>query len=114
MNKPVYDIQLEKFTYGGEAMGRIPDPETGTGGRAVFVPFGLPGETVRVELVEDKKGFARGRLLEILQSSPDRITPKCRHFEACGGCHYQNLSYQNQLKAKAEILRDQLQRIGKI
>lgn len=104
----LHDIHLEKFTYGGEAMGRLPD------GRAVFVPFGLPGETVRVRLVQDKQSFARGELLEILTPSPERIDPKCRHFGKCGGCHYQNLSYEKQLQAKTEILRDQLKRIGKI
>jgi 23S rRNA (uracil1939-C5)-methyltransferase len=103
-----FDIILEKLTYGGESMGRMPD------GRAVFVQFGLPGEQVRVELIEDKKNFARGKLLEILKPSPERITPKCRHFGECGGCHYQNLAYDKQLQAKTEILRDQLQRIGKI
>jgi 23S rRNA (uracil1939-C5)-methyltransferase len=108
MTPITYDIALEKLTYGGEAMGRLPD------GRAVFVPFGLPGEQVRVELTEDKKNFARGKLLEVLTASPDRIAPKCKHFGKCGGCHYQNLSYENQLHAKTEILRDQLQRIGKI
>ncbi|HNO86308.1 MAG TPA: TRAM domain-containing protein, partial [Anaerolineales bacterium] len=108
MTKPVYDILLEKMTYGGEAMGRLPD------GRALFVPFGLPGEKVRVDLVEEKKGFARGALLEILQPSPERIAPKCKHFGVCGGCHYQHLPYEKQLAAKTEILRDQLQRIGKI
>ena len=89
-------------------MGRLPD------GRAVFVPFGLPGEQVRVELTEDKKNFARGKLLELLTASPERIDPKCKHFGKCGGCHYQNLPYEKQLQAKTEILRDQLQRIGKI
>jgi 23S rRNA (uracil1939-C5)-methyltransferase len=108
MTNPTFDILLEKLTYGGEAMGRLPD------GRAVFVSFGLPGEHARVELTEDKKNFARGKLLEVLQASPDRIEPKCKHFGKCGGCHYQNLSYASQLHAKTEILRDQLQRIGKI
>jgi 23S rRNA (uracil1939-C5)-methyltransferase len=108
MINPTFDILLEKLTYGGEAMGRLPD------GRAVFVPFGLPGEHVRVELTEDKKNFARGKLLEILEASPERIDPKCKHFGKCGGCHYQNLPYEKQLQAKTEILRDQLQRIGKI
>jgi 23S rRNA (uracil1939-C5)-methyltransferase len=89
-------------------MGRLSD------GRAVFVPFGLPGEHVRVELIEDKKNFARGKPLEILKASPERIVPKCKHFGKCGGCHYQNLPYEKQLQAKTEILRDQLQRIGKI
>jgi len=108
MTNPTYDILLEKLTYGGEAMGRLPD------GRAVFVPFGLPGEHVRVELTEDKKNFARGKLFGLLTTSPERIDPKCKHFGKCGGCHYQNLPYEKQLLAKTEILRDQLQRIGKI
>jgi len=103
-----FDVTLEKLTYGGEAMGRLPD------GRAVFVPFGLPNEQVRVELTEDKKNFARGKLVELLKASPERIEPKCKHFGKCGGCHYQNLPYEKQLQAKTEILRDQLQRIGKI
>ncbi len=107
-NIKVFEITLEKLTYGGEAMGRLPD------GRAVFVLFGLPGEQVRVELTEDKKNFARGKLLEILQPAPERIEAKCKHFGKCGGCHYQNLAYKNQLLTKTEILRDQLQRIGKI
>ncbi|NOH01249.1 MAG: class I SAM-dependent RNA methyltransferase [Chloroflexi bacterium] len=118
---PDYEITLDKLTYGGEAMGRLQD------GRAVFVPFGLPGETVRIRLTEDKKNFARGEILQILQSSSDRIEPKCKHFHrpplpkgeglgvrACGGCHYQHLPYEKQLLVKADILRDQLQRIGKI
>lgn len=109
-----YEVTLSTLTYGGEAMGRLADPLSGTGGRAVFVPFGLPKERVRVRLTEEKKGFARGEIVEILEASPERIQPRCVHFEQCGGCHYQNLSYENQLKAKTEILRDQLKRIGKI
>ena len=108
MPSTTYEITLDKLTYGGDAMGRLPD------GRAVFVPFGLPGETVRIQLTQEKQNFARGGILEILKSSLDRITPKCKHFIQCGGCHYQNLPYENQLLAKTDILRDQLQRIGKI
>ncbi len=115
-----YEVTLTTFSYGGDAMGRLTD------GRAVFVPFGLPGEKVRVRLVQEKKNFARGEIVEILKSSPDRIDAKCKHFfshlpvgegagvRACGGCHYQNLPYEKQLLAKAEILADQLKRIGKI
>ena len=108
LQSPIFDLQLEKFTYGGDAMGRLPD------GRAVFVPFGLASERVRIRLTEEKKNFARGELLEILEPSPHRIAAKCKHFGVCGGCHYQNLSYESQLIVKAEILRDQLTRIGKI
>ncbi len=108
MTFPTFDLRLEKPTYGGDAMGRLQD------GRAIFVPFGLPGERVRIRLTEEKRGFARGELLEVLEPSPHRIVPRCVHFGTCGGCHYQNLPYEDQLQAKAEILRDQLTRIGRI
>jgi 23S rRNA (uracil1939-C5)-methyltransferase len=102
------ELRLDKLTYGGEVMGRLDD------GRAVFVPFSLPGERVRVRLVEEKRGFARGELVDILEASPLRITPRCIHFGFCGGCHYQHLPYEKQLEAKANILHDQLTRIGRI
>lgn len=101
-------VSLTIPTYGGEAMGRLED------GRAVFVAFGLPGETVRVRLTEQKRGFARATLLEVLTPSPQRILPRCVHFGICGGCHYQMLPYPAQLKLKETVLRDQLTRIGKI
>jgi 23S rRNA (uracil1939-C5)-methyltransferase len=103
-----HEITVDKFIYGGEVMGRLPD------GRAVFVPFALPGETIRACLVEEKRGFARGELVEVLAESPERISPRCKHFMACGGCQYQHIPYQVQVEAKADILRDQLIRIGKI
>src|SRR5687768_6215275 len=109
-----HELTLTTLTYGGDAMGRIDGPITGTGGRAVFVPFGLPGEHVRVRLTTEKKNFARGEIIEILDASKDRIQPKCKHFGECGGCHYQNLPYEKQLIVKTEILIDQLKRIGKI
>lgn len=103
-----YEVSISTLTYGGEAMGRLPD------GRAVFVLFGLPGERVRVKLTEEKKNFARGEIVEVLDPSPDRIAARCRHFGVCGGCHYQSLPYEKQLQAKTDILIDQLKRIGKI
>jgi 23S rRNA (uracil1939-C5)-methyltransferase len=103
-----HEILLTTLAYGGDAMGRLED------GRAVFVPVGLPDERVRIRLTEEKRGFARGELVEILEASPHRNIPRCKHFGVCGGCHYQNLPYEEQLKAKREILRDQLTRIGRI
>ena len=78
MSEP-YVVTLTTLTYGGDAMGRLPDS------RAVFVPLGLPSERVRIRLTEEKRGFARGEIIEILQSSPERISPRCKHFGQCGG-----------------------------
>ena len=103
-----FEIKMEKMVYGGDCLGRLPD------GRAVFVPFALPGEVVQVEILDDKKRFARAWPIELIQSSPDRITPRCIHFGACGGCQYQNLDYAKQTALKEALLRDQFQRIGKI
>ena len=114
MTSDLLTVKLEKLTYGGDALGRLPDPLTGEDGRAVFVRFALPGETVQVRVIEEKPGHARAELVEVLEPSLERIKPKCLHFGVCGGCHYQHLSYPAQLKAKTEIIRDQLMRIGKI
>ncbi len=89
-------------------MGRLPD------GRAVFVPFALPGETVRVRLTKESRGHAQAVLLDVLDSAPRRIAPRCPHFGICGGCHYQHLSYADQLSAKEAILRDQFRRLAKL
>jgi 23S rRNA (uracil1939-C5)-methyltransferase len=100
------DIRLEKIIAGGDAFGRAPD------GRPVFVPFGAPGDLARVEITAEERGFLRGRILELLEPAPERVTPRCRHFGECGGCQLQHLSYAAQLHAKQEILREQLTRLG--
>jgi 23S rRNA (uracil1939-C5)-methyltransferase len=99
------------MTYGGAALGRVE-------GKAIFVTGGLPGEVVRVAIEEDRAQFARARLLEVIEPSPDRITPRCPHFgfdaTSCGGCHWQHIDYAAQLRFKTAIVREQLQRIGRI
>jgi 23S rRNA (uracil1939-C5)-methyltransferase len=94
------------LVYGGEALGRLPD------GKAVFAPFILPGETGRLRVREEKRGHIKADVIEILEPSPQRVPARCPHFTQCGGCHYQHMPYEMQLVAKAEILRDQLQRLG--
>lgn len=103
-----YEVQLTTFAHGGEAIGRLPD------GRAVFVPYAIPGESVSVRLIEEKRGYARAGVPQILSTSPERIPARCPHFTECGGCHYQHMTYSSQLKAKRNVLCDQLERIGKL
>ena len=103
----IIEVQLSGETYGGDSIARLPD------GRALFVPFGIMGEKVRVEITEEKKNYTRGKIVEVLEPSTARITPRCPHFTVCGGCHYQHLAYADQLSLKQRILTQQLERLGK-
>ena len=78
----------------------------------VFVPFVLVGERVEAEITEVKKRFARGRLLRVIEASPDRVQPLCRYFGDCGGCQYQHIEYSAQLRLKHKQISDLFQRIG--
>ncbi len=100
------ELTLSGAAYGGEAFGREAN------GRMVFVPFAAPGERILAEVTEAHERWARARLVEVLESSPDRIAARCRHFMHCGGCHYQHLTYTAQLAAKREIVAAQLRRLG--
>jgi 23S rRNA (uracil1939-C5)-methyltransferase len=100
-------VKIEKLVYGGEGLGHH-------NGHAVFVPFVLPEEIVAVRLTERKKKFARGQLEQVLTPSSQRAAARCQHFTACGGCDYQHIAYPEQVKFKAEILRETLGRLGGI
>jgi 23S rRNA (uracil1939-C5)-methyltransferase len=102
------ELTIEKIVHGGDGLGRAPD------GRPVFVPFAAPGERVRIETVESRKGYYRARLLEVLAPAAERIAPRCRHFGECGGCQFQHLRYSAQAAIKEGILREQLLRLAGI
>ncbi len=106
-------LTIEKLVYGGEGLARLPADERGPG-KAVFVPFVLPGETVEAALREEKPGFGRARLERILTPSEQRVAPRCPYFQRCGGCHYQHTDYAHQLEIKASILKENLRRIAKL
>lgn len=99
------DVELTDLAYGGDAVGRYE-------GRVLFVPGGIPGERVRVEIVEERRGHARANLLEILRPAPERVdSPYPLLMES--GCQWQHISYPAQLTWKAHIVRQLLVRIGK-
>ncbi len=101
------DVTIEKLIYGGEGLAHHE-------GATVFVPFVLPAERAAIEPSEQKKKFIRARLERVIDASPERIAPRCQHFGVCGGCDYQHIPYESQLKYKSGILRETLRRIGKI
>lgn len=96
-------VQIEKPVYGGACLAR-------SEGKVVFVPLTLPGETARVRIVEEKRGYSNAELVAIERPAPERVNPGCRHFDACGGCQYQHASYEMQLRMKQAILRETLER----
>ncbi len=98
-----HDVSIDKWVYGGEGLARID-------GRVVLVPSVLPSETVRIDFGKD----VHASLVEVLTPAAERVTPPCPLFTICGGCHYQHAPYEYQLARKVEILREQLQRVGKI
>lgn len=82
--------------------------------KVVFVPFCVPGDIVDVQITRKKHSFMVGKVVKVIEYSKIRETPMCAHFGICGGCKWQNLPYEEQLKAKQQQVYDQLTRIGKI
>src|ERR1700757_3697867 len=104
---PVVDLKIEDVAFGGKGVAR-------EHGKAVFVPYTIEGEMISAEIVGEKKQFAEAELVEVKQSSPNRVVPQCPYFGRCGGCTYQHIDYQHQLAIKWRQVRDALQRIGKL
>jgi 23S rRNA (uracil1939-C5)-methyltransferase len=101
------DLPLTAMAHGGSALGRYKD-------RVYFVPYAIPGERVRVEIVEARARWARTRLVDVLEPSLHRVEPPCPHFGPgkCGGCHFQHIAYEAQAEFKREVVVDQLARLG--
>ncbi len=81
-------------------------------GRVIFVPGALPGEQVRIQIVKTLKSHAFGKLMDVLESSPQRVEPLCPYYVKCGGCSCQHMSYEAELEFKRSYIRDALSRIG--
>lgn len=102
------EIVLDGFAAGGAAVGRLPD------GRACFVEYGIPGERVIVRVTHQRRRWARGTVVEVLDPSPDRVTPPCPLFGPgmCGGCSTQHISVPRQAALLGAVIGEQLRRIG--
>ena len=101
-NITITDVAAE-----GKAIARYND-------MVIFVPYVVPGDIVDIQLIRKKKNFAEGRVIQVRQESSIRTQPFCEHFGICGGCKWQNLPYNEQLRYKQKQVSDNLTRIGKV
>jgi len=83
-------------------------------GMAVFVPYAVPGDVVDIQLTRKKHNYAEGKVVRFVAYSPDRVEPFCEHFGVCGGCKWQMLPYNLQLRYKQKQVEDNLTHIGKV
>src|SRR3990167_476526 len=80
--------------------------------KVIFVENAIPGDTCDIRIYKNKKKFAFAEIKQLNSPSPDRVTPVCEHFGPCGGCRWQNLSYQKQLYYKQNQVQEQFEHIG--
>lgn len=98
----IIDIAAE-----GNSLARVDD-------MVVFIPFGAPGDVADVKIDKKKRSYAEGHIERLVSPSDIRVEPHCEHFTICGGCRWQHLPYEFQLKCKQQQVKDALQRIAKI
>jgi 23S rRNA (uracil1939-C5)-methyltransferase len=101
------EVEISGVAAEGKAFARVND-------RVVFVPFVAPGDVVDIQLTRKQSNCAEGRAIRFHRYSPDRVQPFCTHFGTCGGCKWQHLAYEDQLRYKQAQVTDSLTRIGKL
>ncbi len=99
------EINLTGIAHLGEAIGKY-------NGKVVFFPYGIPGEVVKARIIKDEKDYYRAEILDIIEPSFFRETPPCKLFSKCGGCNFQHVAYNYQIKLKEIVVMEQLKRIG--
>lgn len=107
MSEEIITGVVQGLAFGGQGIIRHE-------GMVVFVPFTSPKEQVSFRIVQRKKNYAIGELVEVLTPSPERISPRCPYFGVCGGCQLQHLNHEAQLAYKRRTVEDALKRIGKL
>mgnify|MGYP004551890243 CR=1 FL=1 len=103
----VENLEITSLAAEGKSVARWGD-------LVVFIPLGAPGDVVNVKLTKKKHSFAEGRIVGFVKESPIRVKPFCEHFGVCGGCKWQHIPYDMQLKYKRQQVVDALERIAKV
>lgn len=99
-------VTIEKLVFGGLGLARLD-------ALVIFVPFSAVGDVLKVRILNKKKNYAEAEIIEILQASKDRISPRCPHYGDCGGCNLQHISYEAQIRAKDLILKEWLEKLNR-
>ncbi len=97
----ILEVEIEKLSFGGDGIAR-------KDGLVYFIPLSAPGDLLKVQTTEKKKNFTRAEIKEILQAGPSRIEAPCVYYGRCGGCNWQHLKYEEQLRQKQMIVEEQL------
>jgi 23S rRNA (uracil1939-C5)-methyltransferase len=106
-------IDIKALDMDARGVGHL-ENEDGTQGKVIFVEGALPGENVSFDTLRKKKNWVAGRMRTLRRESAMRVTPKCRHFDHCGGCSMQHLEPSAQVAIKQRVLEDNLWHIGKV
>ena len=99
------EIKIEKPAFGGDGIGHVE-------GKACFVEGALPGETVIAKVLQDKKNFIKAKTIKVLEASPFRVEPPCPYYGVCGGCQYQHVTYEEELRINESQVREMAVRLG--
>jgi 23S rRNA (uracil1939-C5)-methyltransferase len=98
---------IDSLAFGGNGVCRV-------NGKVCFVPFSAPGDVVSLAVTAEKRSYMTARIVDLLEASPQRISPPCPHFGICGGCSWQQIGYEGQLQAKRQILAESLWRGARV
>lgn len=100
-------VEIAALAAEGNSLARVDD-------MVVFVPYGAPGDIVDIQITKKRKSYAEGRIVRLIQPGAVRVEPRCSHFGICGGCRWQHIPYEEQLRCKQQTVTDALQRIAKV
>lgn len=103
----VENVEITGVAAEGKSIARVDD-------MVVFIPYGAPGDVVNIKLDKKKRSYAEAHIVDMLKPSPDRDAPVCEHFGVCGGCKWQHIPYESQLRHKRDQVVDALTRIAKV
>lgn len=103
----VENVEITGVAAEGKSIARVDD-------MVVFIPYGAPGDVVNIKLDKKKRSYAEAHIVDMLKPSPDRVAPVCEHFGVCGGCKWQHIPYESQLRYKRDQVVDALTRIAKV